>query len=593
MSGRPNDDIAAFFTGLDAELAEAFPHKRKTQVVTDPGSAAINLGIGDDGQQVPLPLLPRFEHMHVVGATGSGKSTLLLHMIKQDILAGRGVCLFDPHGNASDGLFATLLHWLHDIQFPGTRPQHKSYSRLHVIDPNTPGTTTGFNPLAPLPGYDPSVIADAMLEAFERVWNDEDTHAKPTIRTVLKATFIALIEERRTIPDAKLLFDRADVHHLRARVISKLSSEYARDVLERLHQISEDARSRREFDMEVVGPINRLNEFVSSPVVADMLNATEHALDLRTIMDQGHVLLVNLQHGRLISEANASLIGTLLLRYLFLLSSDRSTKQPFFLYIDECHRFLSGDVPNLLAESRKFRLGGILAHQFMAQIGSAGDKLYDAVLNSTEVKAVFRVKTPEEAQALAPLVLDIDLEMPVQALIRPTVVGQELIELTGRSKSQSGVAASGITVSEGSAVTLGNSNGSAKGMQTGHGMTQMLPGDPENIGWLTIPDVLSHALVESSAASEVSSNASMRAETETSARSQSQSKAVGSAQSESSHQAFRSMFENLPSAVHSKDNAIFLAGEVIRKLPVGQALVRYRDRGARVTIPFTPKKPLR
>ena len=53
------------------------------------------------------------------------------------------------------------------------------------------------------------------------------------------------------------------------------------------------------------------------------------------------------------------------------------------------------------------------------------------------------------------------------------------------------------------------------------------------------------------------------------------------------------MFENLPSAVHSKDNAIFMAGEVIRKLPVGQALVRYRDRGARVTIPFTQKKPLR
>src|SRR5437868_2099633 len=110
--------------------------------------------------------------------------------------------------------------------------------------------------------------------------------------TVLKATFMALAELGRTLGDAKALYDPHDRNGVRMAAISKLNNEFARDELERLHQTSEDEKSKRDFRAEVVGPTNRLNDFLSSDAIRAMV-AHPAPLDLRQIMDDGDILLVN------------------------------------------------------------------------------------------------------------------------------------------------------------------------------------------------------------------------------------------------------------------------------------------------------------
>jgi hypothetical protein len=336
---------------------------------------------------------------------------------------------------------------------------------------------------------------------------------------------------------------------------------------------------------EVVGPTNRLNDFLSSDAIRAMV-AHPAPLDLRQIMDDGDILLVNLSEGDAISEADAALLGTLLLGYFFLLARKRTHYKPFFIYADECHRFLSGDVPKILAQSRKYGVGAVLAHQFLWQLREAGgDMMYEALRNSTEVKAVFRVKSQQEAEELAHSVMPINLEMPVEALIRPTAVAQEVMLFKGSGSSKSEIIAIAEAVAKGLADTVGESAGSAFGNFSGEGLTQMIPGDPSQTGgWLSVPLALSHSLSASAGMSEMTSSASMRALTPTMARTISNSLGRGASLTESVREGLRTVYQEMVSAVHSKDNALYMAGQVIRTLPVGTAFVAVRDRATRVNV---------
>ncbi len=125
--------------------------------------------------------------MHAIGTTGGGKSSFLQHCVRQDIADGRGVLYVDPHGDHPGSGYQSILAWLDAKGYAETRT-------IHLIDPNAPTHTVGFNPLEWLdPETDLSVVAGVALEAFERVWGGEDTQTKPTIRRLLKATFMALL----------------------------------------------------------------------------------------------------------------------------------------------------------------------------------------------------------------------------------------------------------------------------------------------------------------------------------------------------------------------------------------------------------------
>lgn len=405
-------------------LSAARPHARIDR------SAIV---LGRDEHSVPffLPLRARLEHMHAIGTTGGGKSSLLAHCIRQDIINGSGVVLVDPHGDHPGSTYRSLLSWLDERRLLGSRT-------VHLIDPNAPSHIVGFNPLQrPDAETDLSVIAGVALEAFERVWGGEDTQTKPTIRRVLKATFVALAELGLTLVEAGLLYDPDDPAGIRAWAIENVKDSFARDVLKRLDQLAQDPRTRRDFATEVVGPINRLAEFVSSAAIRSIVGQTQNTIDLRAAMDEGHVILVNLSGGQRVYERDADLLGRLLTRFVcFHAKRRRHPERPFFVYLDECHRYVSGDLENILAELRKFGVGTVLSHQWQAQLAKDDESMLAAVRNATNVKVVFRIKDPVEAAELADMVFNYNLEMPVRALTKPVVVGHRLVRLKSESESE-------------------------------------------------------------------------------------------------------------------------------------------------------------
>jgi hypothetical protein len=674
---------------MEAELSNLFPaHRSKYK----PDFTKVWLGTNADDERIWLDEVARLEHMQAIGVTGSGKSNFLEHIAVQDIQRGRGLILLDPHGNHPDSVFARMTRWIASTPLANT-------SRIHIVSPNEAGSVVGFNPLAKLPDTSLSVIADALLQAFERAWGDENTQEKPTIRSVLKATFIALAELDLTLCEAKYLYDQTDVgHRVREKVLAQLTDEYARDEIARLHETAKSERSKRDFRAEVVGPINRINEFVSSEAIRAMVGQTaadpEHpgkTLDLMRILNRADILLVNLQHGPRVSEADTNLLGAILLRYIFLLAARRTNREPFFLYVDECHRYLTGDVPNLLAECRKMGIGSVLSHQYMAQLGEPTDLIYQALRNSTRIKAVFNIESAQEAQDLAELVLPINLEVPVAASIRPVQVGYRIDTLNSAQVAEHDADSYGVSESAGESIgegvssgvssstalnkgsALGSTIGTATGRtranalgssaaemsssaqgnatSTGHADSVGISASPTTqidptlasipfltqggpimpSGFAASPEpwvqgvslgqsdssmtstsastARGTALGTSSTSSEGISTSDSRAsstsltestthgQTESRATSQSTSRSVargtstahmrGQSTSEGRAEALFPVYENLPTSFHSKDNMVYVAGEVLRTLPKGTAVIRAHGVTHRVRVPLS------
>lgn len=209
-------------TDLKTRYPALFPQPRLPIVRVD--QSTIVLGQDQRGQPLFLPLRARLEHAQFIGTTGSGKTKAMEHCVRQDIIAGRGVCVVDPHGNHPDSLYRSLLQWLDARGYTQTRT-------IHLIDPNAGTHVTGLDPLAlPSPDYDFSVIAEATQEALEKVWGEEDMNAKPTMQRVLGAVLAALTELQLTLAEARLLFDPSDRHGIRAWAIERTNDAEVKEI---------------------------------------------------------------------------------------------------------------------------------------------------------------------------------------------------------------------------------------------------------------------------------------------------------------------------------------------------------------------------
>lgn len=606
---------------LRNDLRERFPALLNER--PRPDRSAIALGRAETGTAILLPQRARTEHAHVIGTTGGGKSKLLEHCIRQDIAAGRGVCVVDPHGEHPDSLYRSTLSWLHAKGWLERR-------KVHLVDPNAATHTIGFNPLArPDPDTDLSVIAGVTLEAFSRAWGGEDTSNKPTIERVLTATFTALAELNLTLVEAPLLLDRVDRHGLRAHALAQITDRYAKDELQRLHDLSRDDRRRHDFDLEVVGPINRLARFVRPAAIRSMIGQTERVLDMRAALDDGDIILCNLSGGARVYEKDADLLGRLLTRSLFFHAKRRrAPERPFFVYLDECHRYLSGDLENILAESRKYGVAAILSHQWQEQLRVESENMLAAVKNATNVKIVFRIKDAEEAEDLARSVVPLDLEIPVQTLIKPSVVGHRRIRLGnestseqssithshaetkgesesytvshGESVSETNASSSGFSESEGSSQAFGSSATDSAGTDNSRSRTNSYKpaqgifgrgvpagsalgrGQSAQVAKTRGTNAVSGRSSETSRSSG-SSHAETTSESWSESFTRGTSHAVtvgeshtrGTGRSQGSSEGLEPILADLPTAVHSKDSVLYMAAQTLRNLRTGTAFVSF------------------
>src|SRR5216117_3179717 len=315
----------------------------------------------------------RRAHMYLIGKTGTGKSTLLETLISQDVRSGHGVALLDPHGDLAERVLAGV---------PEKRKDDLIYFNVpEVLKP------LGFNPLERMePGKRP-LAASGVLEVFKKIWADT---WGPRMEHILRNALLALLDQpEATLADVlRLLSDKA----FRRTAMAHVASARVRDFWLREYE-SYPLR----FRIEAIAPIqNKVGAFLADPVLNGILAQPKSAFDLRQVIDEGKILLVNLAKGK-IGENAAALLCALLVSKMGLAALSRADvpeekRRDFFLYLYEFQNFTTLSLAGMLSELRKYRAGMILAHQYLTQLDP---QIRDAILGNVGTIVAFRLGLPD------------------------------------------------------------------------------------------------------------------------------------------------------------------------------------------------------
>jgi hypothetical protein len=311
----------------------------------------------------------RRSHIYILGKTGTGKSTLLANMIRQDIENGEGLAVLDPHGDLVEKALSFV-------------PAGRKSDLIHfnVPDANLP---ISFNPLQHVPPAERALAASDLVDVFKKIWAE---FWGPRLEHILRNALLALLDQPEpTLADIqRLLTDRA----YRRDVTLNLPNKEVREFWLREYEGYPDR-----FRAEAIAPIqNKIGAFLSNPLLSRLLTARCDALDLRTVMDEGKILLVNLAKGK-IGEDTASLLGALLVARLGRTALHRADmpeaeRRDFHLYLDEFQTFSTASLANMLSELRKYRLNLVLAHQFLGQLDPL---IREAILGNAGTVIAFRL----------------------------------------------------------------------------------------------------------------------------------------------------------------------------------------------------------
>lgn len=390
------------------------------------------VGIGRDiktGKRAFIPKKTRSTHMHVIGSTGTGKSKFLEWMIRKDIINENGLCLIDPHGY----LYKDLVTWLTE------KEEYLGDRQIILFDPSDEKMTFGFNPLrqgtASL-----SYLVDGMVEACAKVWGGEDMDKTPLLRRCLTIIFHALAENNLSLLEAQYLADFNE-YEVRSYLAGRINDPVIRREWRKFNRLD-----RKTFIEYIFSTENRLLEFLKSPLIRYTIGQVDNTLNFRKAMDEGHIVLINLASRDIVSDANAQLLGSLIVNDLFMNARARPEgSRPFYCYIDECGLFVNNDVGRILDEGRKFGLHLILAHQHLAQLKKAGEHIYHSVMTNAKTKVIFGGLNFEDAEVMVKNVFlgELDLEEWKQGLTRPTIVGMTRTWFENYSKSRGSAAGSG------------------------------------------------------------------------------------------------------------------------------------------------------
>jgi len=313
----------------------------------------------------------RTRHMYVIGKTGMGKSTLLENLAVQDIRNGEGLCFIDPHGKTAD----LLLDYV---------PQERLQDVLYFAPFDTEYPIS-FNVMEDVGEDKRHLVVSGLMSAFKKIWGEDTFSAR--MEYILQNTIHALIE----YPHATLLgvnrmyTDKA----FRKKVVDNISDMSVKTFWE-----EEFAGYTDRFAAEATPAIqNKVGQFTSNPLIRNVIGQPRSSFDLRRLMDESKILIVNLSKGR-VGETNANLLGSMLITKLYLAAMSRADAADgegfpdFHLYVDEFQSFANESFADILSEARKYSLTLTVAHQYMAQMS---EEVRDAVMGNVGTMVTFRI----------------------------------------------------------------------------------------------------------------------------------------------------------------------------------------------------------
>ena len=311
----------------------------------------------------------RRSHTYVCGKTGTGKSHLLRTMIAQDLAAGIGCALIDPHGDL-----------VREVQMIVPKQRQGGLLYFDATDPNLHWR---FNPFANVTHANQSLACAGIVEVFKNLWADD---WGPRLEHVLRNVVFTLLESAdSTFADIpRLLNDRG----FRASRVAGLENDVVRSFWREEYE-----RYSPGFRSVVVAPLqNKIGALLTDPMLRRLLTESGPTIDLRKLMDDGQILLVNVDKGR-IGEGPSALLGSLLLSHIALAGLSRSeqpqaSRRDFMVYLDEFQTFTTLSIATMLSELRKYGLGLILSHQHLSQLDP---DIRDAVFGNVGTIVAFRV----------------------------------------------------------------------------------------------------------------------------------------------------------------------------------------------------------
>lgn len=316
----------------------------------------------------------RTRHMYVIGKTGMGKTTLLENMAVQDIRNGNGMAFIDPHGEVADNLLDYI---------PEDRIKDVMY--FAPFDLNHP---ISFNVMEDVGDDKRHLVADGLLSAFKKIWVDMWSGR---MEYLLNNALLALLE----YPDATILgvnrmfADKA----YRERVVANV-----KDVSVKAFWEDEFANYDQQFAAQAASAIqNKVGQFVSNPQVRNIVGQVKSSFDVREMMDNNKIMLINLSKGQ-VGEDNARLIGSMLITKMYLAAMSRADSNTqgkdisqlpqFYFYVDEFQSFANESFAGILSEARKYKLNLTIAHQYIEQMT---EDVRNAVFGNVGTMISFRV----------------------------------------------------------------------------------------------------------------------------------------------------------------------------------------------------------
>ncbi len=332
-----------------------------------------------------IKLDDRRRHIYIVGKTGMGKTALLKNMIIQDIRAGRGVGFVDPHGEAAEELLDFV---------PKNRINDVIYFNPADID-----YPIAFNVMEKVEASHRHLVASGLMGVFKKIWPDVWS---ARMEYILNNCILALLES----PNSTLLgINRmlADPDY-REKIIERV-----KDPVVKAFWVQEFARYTQRYEVEATAAIqNKVGQLISAPLLRNIIGQVKSSIDMRKVLDERKILILNLSKGK-IGEDASRLLGALLITKLQLAAMSRvdipeEEREDFFLYVDEFQNFATEAFVNILSEARKYRLGLVLANQYLGQLEEMtptgkSTKVRDAIFGNVGTIIVFRVGA-EDAEFL-------------------------------------------------------------------------------------------------------------------------------------------------------------------------------------------------
>ncbi|MEI7749691.1 MAG: CxxC-x17-CxxC domain-containing protein [Candidatus Moraniibacteriota bacterium] len=311
----------------------------------------------------------RRRHMYVIGKTGMGKTNLLENLAIQDIKHGKGVAFIDPHGDTAEKLIKAI---------PADRINDVIY-----FNPADQSFPIAFNVMESVDPEYKHLVASGLIGVFKKLWADS---WGPRLEYILRNAILALLEYPGStlLGVTRILVDK----DFRERVVAKVT-----DPVVRAFWVDEFSKWNDRVLQEVISPIqNKVGQFLSTSLIRNIVGQTVSSFDVRDIMDNRKILIMNLSKGRVGEDASA-LIGAMMITKIQLAAMERvdmpeEERADFYLYVDEFQNFATESFANILSEARKYHLNLILANQYITQLD---EKVADAIFGNAGTIISFRV----------------------------------------------------------------------------------------------------------------------------------------------------------------------------------------------------------